>query len=157
MRSTGYSRWRGLALMIAVGTVCTAALGPVYGWGAAIPIAVIAVIAIGAGVFNYLLAGRDSDRGALARGRLDERQLLLRWQAWSFSARVMFAASAIGALVAAVLRYPVWPFSLFIAFQVISFYAGLVYYRGRGGSFSTKIQQLFIPNEQLLLPFSKVT
>jgi len=58
--------------------------------------------------------------------------MLLRWQAWSFPAHVVFAASAVAALVAAVLKDPVWPFSLFIVFQVVSFYAGLVFYRARG-------------------------
>jgi hypothetical protein len=129
MTTTRFRGLRGPALMMTVGAVATAAVGPAYGWGAAAP---IAVIAIAAAINSYILSGRDNDRGALARGQMDERQMLLRWQAWSFSAHLVFAASAVGALVAVALRDPVWPFSLFIVFQVASFHAGLVFYRTRG-------------------------
>jgi hypothetical protein len=60
--------------------------------------------------------------------------MLLWWQAWSFSAHMVFAATAAGALIAAVLRAPVWPFSVFLVFQAASFYAGLAFYRTRGTS-----------------------
>ena len=129
MKTSRFPRLRGPGLMIAVGAVATAAVGPAYGWGSAIP---IAVIAIAEAAFNYVLSGKESDRGALARGQIDERQMRLRWQAWSFSSHLVFAATAVGALVAAVLRDPVWPFSLFIVFQVAAFYAGLAFYRARG-------------------------
>jgi hypothetical protein len=128
MRSTGHSRWRGPAVMTAAGALAAAVVGPVYGWEAVIPIGVIAIVAAG---YSYLMGGRDDDRGALARGRLDERQMLLRWQAWSFCAHVVFAASAVGALAAAVLRHPVWPFSVFLVFQAAAFYVGLAFYRSR--------------------------
>lgn len=80
------------------------------------------------------MARRDTDRGALARGRMDERQQLLRWQAWSFSAHMTFAVSAVSALVAAMLRCPVWPLSLFIVFQFLAICVGLVRYKSRGAS-----------------------
>jgi hypothetical protein len=131
----GRSRLRGPALMAAVGAVAVGAVAPVYGWAAAIP---LAVIAVAAAINSYVVSGRESDRGRLARGQIDERQMLLRWQAWSFSARVVFAASAVGALVAAILRAPVWPFSLFIVFQLASFYAGLLFYRTRGAQDSSR-------------------
>ena len=131
MRSTGYSTLLGLLLMTMVGAVEVAAVGPVYGWAQAIP---IGAIALTAAIYSYLMARRDTDRGALARGKLDERQQLLRWQAWSFSAHVTFAAGAIGAMVAAKLRYPDWPFSQFIVFQMLAFYAGLVWYKTRGAA-----------------------
>jgi hypothetical protein len=117
--------------MTIVGIVAVAAVGPVYGWVQAAPIGVVAVTAA---IYSYFMARRDTDRGALARGQLDERQQLLRWQAWSFSAHMTFAASAVGALAAAILRYPVWPFSLFIVFQLAAFYAGLARYKSRGAS-----------------------
>lgn len=131
MRSTGRSRWRGPLLMTAVGVVAVAAVGPVYGWAQAIP---IGAIAVAAAIYSFFVARQDTERGALARGRLDERQQLLRWQAWSFSAHMTFAASAAGALVAAMLRYPVWPFSLFIVFQFLAFCAGLARYKSHGTS-----------------------
>jgi hypothetical protein len=131
MRNSGHSIWRGPLLMTTVGVVAVAAVGPVYGWAQAVP---IGAIALTAAIYSYLVARRDTDRGAVARGQLDERQQLLRWQAWSFSAHMTFAASAAGAIVAAILRYPVWPFSLFIVFQVAAFYAGLVRYKSRGAS-----------------------
>jgi hypothetical protein len=106
MRTVGHSIWRGPLLMIMVGAVAVAAVGPVYGWAQSLP---IGAIALTAAMYSYFMARRDTDRGALARGRLDERQQLLRWQAWSFSAHMTFAASAVGALLAAILRYPVWP------------------------------------------------
>ena len=131
MRSTGYSRWRGPFLMTVVGAVAVVVVRPIYGWAQAIP---IATIALTAAIYSYFMARRDTDRGALARGKLDERQQLLRWQAWSFSAHITFAAGGVGAFIAAILRYPVWPFSLFIVFQVLAFYAGLAWYKSRGAS-----------------------
>lgn len=129
MRGTGHSAWRGPLLMTVVGAVAVAAVGPVYGWLYAVPIGAIAMTAA---IYSYFMARRDTDRGALARGKLDERQQLLRWQAWSFSAHLTFAASAVGALVAAMLRYPVWPFSLFLVFQMLAFYAGLAWHKSHG-------------------------
>jgi hypothetical protein len=126
--ATRYATWRGPLLMATVGIVAVVAVGPVYGWAQAVP---IGAIALAAATYSYFIARQDTDRGALARGKLDERQQLLRWQAWSFSAHMTFAASAVGALVAAILRYPVWPFSLFIVFQLVAFYAGLAKYRSR--------------------------
>jgi hypothetical protein len=117
--------------MIMAGAVAVAAVGPVYGWAQSLP---IGAIALTAAIYGYFMARRDTDRGALARGQLDERQQLLRWQAWSFSAHMTFAASAVGALVAAVLRYPVWPFSVFIVFQFAAFYIGLARYKSHGAS-----------------------
>jgi hypothetical protein len=123
MRSTGrYSLWRAPLAMTIAGAVCVGVVGPVYGWAQAAPLAAICLVAA---TYSYAVARQDTDRGALARGKLDERQQLLRWQAWSFSAHLTFAASVVGAVVAAILRYPVWPFSLVIVFQVVGFYAGL--------------------------------
>ncbi|HTZ93895.1 MAG TPA: hypothetical protein VMB74_15995 [Streptosporangiaceae bacterium] len=131
MKITGNSTWRGPLLMTIAGLVAVGAVGPVYGWAQAIP---IGAIALAAAIYGYLVARQDTDRGAMARGKLDERQQLLRWQAWSFSAHMTFAASAVGAIVAAVLRYPVWPFSVFIVYQVVAFYAGLARYSSRSAS-----------------------
>jgi hypothetical protein len=128
MDSVRNSRLRGPAVMIIAGAVVVGAVVAGYGWQPAIA---IAIIAVAAAIRSYAVSGRDSDRGALARGQMDERQRLLRWQAWSFSARAVFAATAVGALVAAVLRGPVWPFSLFMVYQVIAFYAGLAFHRAR--------------------------
>ena len=94
----------------------------------------IGAIALTPAIYSYFTARQDTDIGALASGRLDERQQLLRWQAWSFSAHATFAASAAGAVIAAILKYPVWPFSLFIVFQFVAFYAGLARYKSRGAS-----------------------
>jgi hypothetical protein len=108
--------------MTVAGMGCVGVVAPIYGWAQAAP---IGAICLAAATYSYLVSGRNTARGDLARGKLDEREQLLRWQAWSFSAHLTFAASAVGALVAAVLRYPVWPFSLFIVFQLAGFYAGL--------------------------------
>ena len=132
MRSTGrYSLWRGPLVMATAGIVCVVAVGPVYGWAQATP---IGAIALTAAIYSYFMARQDTDKGALARGKLDERQQLLRWQAWSFSAHATFAASAVGAIVAAILKYPVWPFALFIVFQFLAFYAGLAKYKSQSAS-----------------------
>lgn len=117
--------------MMAVGIVAVGAVGPVYGWSRALPIGAIALVAA---AYSHFVARQDTDRGAVARGKLDERQRLLRWQAWSFSAHMTFAATATGAVVAAILRYPVWPFSIFIVFQFLAFYAGLARYKSRSAS-----------------------
>jgi hypothetical protein len=123
MRSTGrYSRWRGALAMTVAGVVCVGAVGPVYGWAQAAP---IGAICFAAAMYSFFVARQDTERGVLARGKLDERQQLLRWQAWSFSAHVTFAASAVGAVVAAILRFPVWPFSVFLIVQLLGFFIGL--------------------------------
>jgi hypothetical protein len=123
VNSTGrFSHWRGPLVMTGAGLAAVGVLGPVYGWARASP---IGAICLAAAIYSYFVARQDTERGALARGKLDERQQVLRWQAWSFSAHLTFGASAAAALVAALLRYPVWPFSLFIVFQLAGFYAGL--------------------------------
>jgi len=86
--------------MTIAGIVCVAVVGPVYGWARAAP---IGAICLAAATYSYFVARQNSAMGGLARGKLDEREQLLRWQAWSFSAHLTFAASAVGALVAAML------------------------------------------------------
>ena len=73
MRS-GWPRARAAALLVAVGAAVLAVGGAGHGWVSAAYLAPI-VLVPAAGL--YLLAGRDSDAGAVTRREVDER---LAWQ-----------------------------------------------------------------------------
>ncbi len=128
MMGTRHSRLRAPANMIIGGAVITAAVAAGYGWGAAIPCAVIAVVAA---IGYYVLGGRDSDIGAMYGARVDERQDLLRMKARSFAAQAVGAVVLVGTVVTVALREPIWPFALFGGVEVLAFFAGLAIFRGR--------------------------
>ena len=68
-------RLRAPAQVAVIGLAGAAAIVAGYGWGNAIPFAVLAV-ALAIGV--YVWGGRDTDRGALIGSRPDERQASLQ-------------------------------------------------------------------------------
>ena len=87
-----------------------------------------AVLTIPVAVGWYAWSGRDSDYGALAGGRVDERQALIRTRARSLSGIAMYAAAAIGVLVQVALGDTLrnyWPFSLVVVIGANSYWAGL--------------------------------
>ncbi len=128
MMGTKYSRLRAPANMIIGGTALSAAVAAGYGWGAAIPIEALSLVAA---VGYYVLGGRDSDVGAMIGARVDERQDLLRMKARSFSAQAVGIVVLVGTMVAIALRDPIWPFALFGGVEVLAFFAGLAIFRGR--------------------------
>jgi len=94
------------------------------GWKQALGLAAIAVVAP---VAYYLLGRADSDLGAMAGHRPDERQRLLRLQARAFAAQAMVTAAAIGAVITIFLRHPAWPFYLVVGVGTLAFFARLAY------------------------------
>jgi hypothetical protein len=85
----------------------------------------LAAIAVAAPICLYLLGRTDSDLGAMAGHRPDERQRLLRLQARAFAAQVMIIAAAVGAVITVFLRHPAWPFYLVIGVGIVAFLARL--------------------------------
>jgi hypothetical protein len=129
MKSAKHLRLRAPAIMIASGAGLTAAVGVAQGWGSAIPVAVIAVVAA---VGYYVWGGRDSDMGAMFGSRVDERQSLLRIRAQSLGGLMSCIAALVGYMVAVALRDPVWPFALVLGAGAAGFIAGLAIYGARG-------------------------
>lgn len=87
----------------------------------------LAAIAFAAPIGYYLLGRTDSDLGAMAGRRTDERQRLLRLEARAFAAQAMMIAAAAGAVITVFLRHPAWPFYLLVGVGVVAFFARLVY------------------------------
>jgi hypothetical protein len=128
MNSAKPLRLRAPAIMITGGAGLTAAVAAAYGWGAAIPIAVIAVVAAAG---YYIWGGRDSDTGAMVGSRVDERQSLLRMRAQSLGGLMSCIAALVGYMVAVALKDPVWPFALILGTGAAGFIAGLAIYGRR--------------------------
>ncbi len=58
----------------------------------------------------WLVAGRDSDAGAITRRQVDERQAWQRLQVQALVGRVLAVAVAIAYLVAVAGKATLWPF-----------------------------------------------
>jgi hypothetical protein len=114
--------------MIIFGTGLTAAEDVSEGWKAAIPVAVIAVVAA---IGYYIWGGRDSDVGAMIGARVDERQSLIRMRAQSLALVAGTVAALAGYPVAVARKDSVWPFVLVLGVGVVAFIAGLAIYGAR--------------------------
>ena len=128
MMSTGHPRLRAPAVMIVGGVAAAAAVVVGYGWGSAVPVVIITIVA---GIGYCLWGGRDSDTGAMIGSRADERQPLVRMQPRSLACGVMLITAAAGTLVAAALKDRIWPFALVGVGVVVSFLGGLAFYGSR--------------------------
>jgi hypothetical protein len=128
MNSANHRRLVAPAIMIIFGAGLAAAASAAQSWGAAIPIAVIAVVAAAG---YYVWGGRDSDMGAMFGARVDERQSLLRMRAQSLALLAGTIAALVGYMVAVALKDPVWPFALILGIEAVTFIAGLTIYRVR--------------------------
>jgi hypothetical protein len=129
MSSANHRRLVAPAITIIFGAgLAAAAAAAAQGWGAAIPIAVIAVVAA---VGYYVWGGRDSDTGAMFGARVDERQSLLRMRAQALALLAGTVAGLVGFMVALALKDPVWPFALILGIEAVTFIAGLAIYRVR--------------------------
>ncbi|HXW46697.1 MAG TPA: hypothetical protein VEL03_18045 [Streptosporangiaceae bacterium] len=76
----------------------------------------------------YLWGREDTDEGALAASRGDERQQEIAQRAWALAGKVTMAAALIGASVTIALRSPAaWPvaFGIMFATSTLSFLFGL--------------------------------
>jgi hypothetical protein len=123
-------RLRAPAQVAVIGLAGAAAIVAGYGWGNAIPFAVLAV-ALAIGV--YVWGGRDTDRGALIGSRPDERQASLQMKVTALQGKVMTLAAAVAYLVAIAVRArSLWPFALFVIIGGVSGLIGWVIYRDDG-------------------------
>jgi hypothetical protein len=128
------SRLRKPALLAVIGVAATILVAATAGWIRALP---VIIVVGGVAVFNFWLGGRDSDPGALAGGRADERQAALRRRQRAVGGMAMLAAAVAGAVIAAALRVTAWPFELLAAVGVAGYAAGLLCYgRTMRGSLS---------------------
>ena len=114
MTSIRNPRLRVPLLLLANGGA-VAAINAVGGKGGTAVQAAVLTIPVAAGWYAW--SGRDSDYGALAGGRADERQALIRTRARALSGTATYAAAAIGLLAAIALRgtgHPgtYWPLGL---------------------------------------------
>jgi hypothetical protein len=98
------------------------------GWGAAVG---VEAVAIAGAVLYYLLAGRDSDVGALFGSRPDERQASIGMRATALTGIVLTAVALGGVIVTSAVDKPVWPFGLFCVVGGLTYLTGLVIYRNR--------------------------
>jgi hypothetical protein len=128
MNSANYGRLAVPAIMIIGGTGLAAAMAAGQGWGAAIPVEAIAIVAA---IGYYLWGRRDSDVGAMIGSRVDERQSLLRTRAQALAGVAGAVAGIIGYMVAIARKDPVWPFVLILGVEVITFIAGLAIFGER--------------------------
>jgi hypothetical protein len=88
----------------------------------------------------YLWGREDTDEGALAASRADERQQEIALRAWALVGKVTMAAALVGASVTIALRSPAgWPvaFAIMFATSTLSFLFGL----SANGSASTSDEE----------------
>ena len=77
----------------------------------------------------YVRAGQDTDEGALAGSRADERLKLLAAQSWAVAGKVAIAAAFVGLTIAIAVRSSwLWPFALMIGVTLLGYLFGLSNY-----------------------------
>jgi hypothetical protein len=113
---------RGIALL---GIACAWVIGS-RTWEPAI---VIAVVAAGQTVYQYIWAGEDTDESALLGSRADERQKQVGLRARALAGAVAMAAAYIGLVIAlAVKKADAWPFAALLAVTGFAYLLGLSSY-----------------------------
>jgi hypothetical protein len=113
------------ALAAAIGLAAVILVVVMAGWIRALP---VIVVVAGGVLFNFWLGGRDTDAGALAGGRADERQAASRHRQRAAGGMAMLAASVAGAAITAATHTPAWPFELLAAVGIAGYTAGLMIY-----------------------------
>jgi hypothetical protein len=98
------------------------------GWGAALAVELVTVIAAGG---YYFLGGKDTDVGALFGSRPDERQASIGLRATALTGNVMVLVAIGGVVIATATGSSAWPFFLFCLVGAAAFLIGLVIYRDR--------------------------
>lgn len=116
-------RLRAPILTAVVGLALAVAVAVAAGWMAAAPVAVVSLTAAAA---YYWLGGTDTDAGAMIARRADERQRTVRLQVRALAGFLMLAGASAGALVAALVNQPAWPYALTVGIGVLTFVGGLI-------------------------------
>jgi hypothetical protein len=89
---------------------------------------VIEVTVAGYAVSLYLRGGADSDEGALAGSRADERQQLLGLRSRALAGQVAVVAAFLGLVVTTAARTVSWPFWVLLAVTALGYVFGLSAY-----------------------------
>jgi hypothetical protein len=90
----------------------------------------VSILALVAGIVRvavlYLGGGTDTDAGALAGGRADERLKLISARSWALAGRVSIIASFLG-LTAGIAVWAAWwwPFALMLVLSIFGYLFGL--------------------------------
>jgi len=80
-------------------------------------------------VVVYVRAGQDTDEGALAGSRADERLKLLAAQSWAVAGKVAITAAFVGLSAAIAVRGSFWwPFAVMIGITLLGYLFGLSNY-----------------------------
>ena len=80
-------------------------------------------------ITTYLRGGQDSDEGALAGSRADERQKLLSLRSWALAGKLAMTAAFIGLTIAVAVKAAVWwPFLVILAVAGFGYLLGLSNY-----------------------------
>jgi MFS family permease len=123
-------RLRAPVVFLTAGLVALAVGGATYSWASA---AYLSPVVIAVAVGYYLLAGRDSDAGAIVRREVDERQAQQRLRVQALVGRVLGLAVAVAYLVAVATKATLWPWAVLLAVLAVAFLAGWLRYRERAG------------------------
>jgi hypothetical protein len=110
MTSTKSQRLTAPAVVWVGGTIIAGAIAIGHGWSNA---ALAEGITILLGVGYYLLAGSDSDLGAVYGNRADERQVQVVMRASHISMLLMLAIAFVGVVISVALKKQYWEFELF--------------------------------------------
>jgi hypothetical protein len=90
---------------------------------------VIEVGVLAIAITTYMRGGQDSDEGALAGSRADERQKLLSLRSWALAGKLAMAAAFIGLTIAVAVKAAVWwPFLVIFAVVGFGYLLGLSNY-----------------------------
>ncbi len=91
---------------------------------------VIEVGVLAIAITTYLRGGEDSDEGALAGSRADERQKLLSVRSWALGGKLAMIAAYAGLTIAVATRAAAWwPFLVILAVLGFGYLLGLSNYR----------------------------
>jgi hypothetical protein len=94
-------------------------------WWVAIPAELATLIRT---VTLYALGGADTDEGALAGSRADERQKLVGVRSWAVSGKAALAAAFVGLTIAIAIGGIWWPFLVMLAVTGFGYLFGLSAY-----------------------------
>lgn len=114
--------------MVVVGSLIAVASLVGRGW---LPGASTEVVTLVAAYGYYVVAGRDTDTGALVGSRADERQAALGQQSAALAGVATSTTALTGFVITTAVGGPAWPFLVLAVVGGAAFLAGQVIYRTR--------------------------
>jgi hypothetical protein len=114
------------------GTAISLAVG--LGQGKWLPLVIGEATTALAVVVLYLLAGSDSDLGAVFAHRADERQQLVRLKASRVSALVAVIGAVVACVIAAAMNATYWPYEVLYIVPGLTYVMGVRIYGARDGA-----------------------